>query len=106
MECDSMLDVEKIKTHGMTDDSYREFLANMANIIISDMNVISTGTVSEIIANRRLLFDVVKELHNAKGDIYAGRTLENSYQQEVNRQVDENRQDGGSTYSAMPYMQG
>lgn len=100
-----MLDVEKIKNYGMSSDEYREFLANMANIIISDVNVISTGTPEEIIANRRLLFDVVKELHNAKGDIYAGRTLENSYQQEANRQVAENQQDGGSTYSAMPDMQ-
>ena len=86
-----MFDVEKIKNHGMTSDEYREFLANMANVIISDVNVISTGTVGEIIANRRLAFDVVKELHNAKGDIYAGRTLENSDQQEVNRQVVENQ---------------
>lgn len=66
-----MLDVEKIKTHGMTDDSYREFLANMANIIISDVKILSACTPEEIIANRRLVFDIVKELHNAKGDIYA-----------------------------------
>ena len=78
----------------------------MANIIISDVNVISTGTVSEIIANRRLLFDVVKELHNVKGDIYAGRTLENSYQQEVNRQVAENQQNISCANSAMSYLQG
>ena len=100
-----MLDVEKTKNYGMSRDEYREFLANMANIIISDVNVISTGTVSEIIANRRLLFDVVKELHNAKGDIYAGRTLENSYQQEANRQVAENQRNGSSTNSEMPYLQ-
>lgn len=67
-----MLDVDYIKKYGIADDSYREFLANMANVIISDVKGISTGTLGEIIANRRLVFDIVKELHNAKGDIYAG----------------------------------
>lgn len=66
-----MLDVEKIKTHGMASDEYREFLAGMANILISDVNALSKYTSGEIIANRRLLFEVVKEIHNAKGDIYA-----------------------------------
>lgn len=64
-----MFDVEKIKNYGMSSDEYREFLANMANIIISDVNIISTGTLNEIIANRRLVFDIVKELHNVQGDI-------------------------------------
>lgn len=66
-----MLDVDCIKEYGMSDDSYREFLANMANIIISDVKVLSACTPEEIIANRRLVFDIVKELHNVKGDIYA-----------------------------------
>lgn len=66
-----MLDVEKIKTYGMASDEYREFLANMANTIITDENVIYSNNPEAIIANRRLLFEVVKEIHNAKGDIYA-----------------------------------
>ena len=66
-----MLDVEKIKNYGMPRDEYREFLANMANAIITDENVIYSNNPEAIIANRRLLFEVVKEIHNAKGDIYA-----------------------------------
>lgn len=62
-----MLDVEKIKNHGMTSDEYREFLANMANIIITDKNVIYSNNPETIITNRQLLFNVVREIYDTKG---------------------------------------
>lgn len=61
-----MLDVEKIKTHGMASDEYREFLANMANTIITDKNVIYSNNPEAIIANRQLLFNIVREIYDTK----------------------------------------
>ena len=46
-----MLDVEKLKNYGMPSDEYREFLANMANIISTDKNVIYSNNPEAIIAN-------------------------------------------------------
>ena len=62
-----MLDVEKIKTHGMSSDEYREFLANMANAIITDKKVIFSDNPETIITNRQLLFNVVREIYDTKG---------------------------------------
>ena len=62
-----MLDVEKIKNHGIPSDEYREFLANMANTIITDKNVIYSNNPEAIIANRQLLFNIVKEIYDTKG---------------------------------------
>ena len=67
LEGDSMLDVEKIKNHGMTSDEYREFLANMANAIITDKKVIYSNNPETIITNRQLLFNVVREIYDTKG---------------------------------------
>ena len=62
-----MFDVEKIKNHGMTSDEYREFLANMANAIITDKKVIFSDNPEAIITNRQLLFNVVREIYDTKG---------------------------------------
>lgn len=62
-----MLDVEKIKNHGMASDEYREFLANMANTIITDQKVIYSNNPETIITNRQLLFNVVREIYDTKG---------------------------------------
>ena len=62
-----MLDVEKTKNYGMSRDEYREFLANMANAIITDKNVIYSNNPEAIIANRQLLFNIVKEIYDTKG---------------------------------------
>lgn len=61
-----MLDVEKLKNYGMPSDEYREFLANMANIIITDKNVIYSNKPEAIIANRQLLFNIVREIYDTK----------------------------------------
>lgn len=62
-----MLDVEKIKNHGMSSDEYREFLASMANAIITDKKVIYSNNPETIITNRQLLFNVVREIYDTKG---------------------------------------
>lgn len=61
-----MLDVEKLKNYGMPSDEYREFLANMANIISTDKNVIYSNNPEAIIANRQLFFNIVREIYNTK----------------------------------------
>ena len=61
-----MLDVEKLKNYGMPSDEYRELLANMANTIITDKNVIYSNNPEAIIANRQLLFNIVREIYDTK----------------------------------------
>lgn len=58
----------------MPSDEYREFLANMANIISTDENVIYSNNPEAIIANRQLLlnnrqllFNIVREIYDTKG---------------------------------------